>query len=94
MRITNINGIDIRLNFGHGYNRSHSGGDVRSLGLSMNTIESFIVRDVAYRVNFNSIPVVPNRYMERSIYINGHVINYRMNRLPNGEVVVSTYYPK
>ena len=60
-RSVDVDGRTVQINSGHGYNRPHSGGDVRDSGLSMDQIDNAIVRDITNNVDVNNLPQVPAR---------------------------------
>lgn len=95
-RHTEVDGVKVRIYSGHSYNRAHATGDVRDTGLSMNTIDNAIVRDVTNNVNISKLPVFPNKTgqkaQEVTIDVQGHSITYRAAKLPSGEVTINTYY--
>ncbi|OPH36792.1 DUF637 domain-containing protein, partial [Moraxella atlantae] len=92
IRRTQVDGLNIRINSGHSYNRPHVTGDVKHTGLSMDTIDNAIVNDLVHNTKLSTIPNVPN-YIDRPINIQGHSITYRVTKLPNGEITVTTYFP-
>ena len=95
-RHTEVDGVKVRIYSGHSYNRAHATGDVRDTGLSMDTIDNAIVRDVTNNVNISKLPVFPNKTgqkaQEVTIDVQGHSITYRAAKLPSGEVTINTYY--
>ena len=91
-RTVSVDGQTIQINSGHGYNRPHSGGDVRDSGLSMNQIDNAIVNDISRNVDIRALPTVPAR-RDVTINIDGYSLTYRASRLRDGTVSVSTYFP-
>lgn len=83
-----VSGTSIQINSGHGYNRVHRTGDVKSTGLSMDQVDDAIMNDVVLRQG-----IITNAPAQMSITVGGHRIGYDVMKLPNGRISVSTYYP-
>lgn len=97
LRTTEVNGIKVRVSSGHGYNRAHNSGDVRTTGLSMDEIDNAIINDLTSNVDLSKIPTPPFRNGQKGkdipILIQGHKITYRVVKLPNGEFSINTFFP-
>ena len=78
------------LQSAHGYDRVHSSGDVRDTGLSRDTIENAILDDLSDVISNNGLTP---RHRDIPININGHEITYRVIELPDGRLIVGTYFP-
>lgn len=87
-RTASIDGIDIRINSGHAYYRTHSGGDVSQIG-TMDEIETAILNDISSNSKLNGLTGTGNQH---TILVNGQTIIYELSDTPIGPVL-SNYYP-
>jgi RHS repeat-associated protein len=96
VRTTNVAGTEIQINSGHGYNRPHETGNFANLPLTMNQVESEIVRDVMTNVPLSSIPETSSSNFTQPLIrvttINDIQVGYSVVQT-NGIINVGTYYP-
>ncbi|WP_407653331.1 RHS repeat-associated core domain-containing protein [Brevibacillus ruminantium] len=91
-RTFNIEGRSVRINSGHGYNRSHRTGSVQGIG-TMNEIEGNILSDLRSLIKSNtSLP--SKNTLQRTVTVNGKHVGYDVMQLKDGTISISTYYPK
>ncbi|HYR11592.1 MAG TPA: RHS repeat-associated core domain-containing protein, partial [Longimicrobium sp.] len=94
-RSTVIGGRTFRVNSGHGFNRAHRSGDLRSTGLQMDQVDNAILDDLsAFRSAGGAIPAAGSKggYLQRTIQVDGVNVTYRAVETSR-ETIVSTYFP-
>jgi Flp pilus assembly pilin Flp len=91
-RTTQVDGVNIRVNSGHGYRPGHGSTDITSV-LDRDTVDSAVANDLARRVNAGE-PVVPagSGHTTFQTQVGGHTVEYRVVRLADGSYNVGTYY--
>ena len=87
-RTTSIDGTEIRINSGHAYNRTHSGGDVSQIG-TMNEIETAVLKDISSNSRLNGLSGTGNPH---TIQVSGQTVICELSDTPVGPVL-SNYYP-
>ncbi|MFB9431889.1 hypothetical protein, partial [Streptoalloteichus tenebrarius] len=86
-----------RFNSDHSYNRRHASGDLRDTGLTMDQIEMEIMKDLhKFRTEGGTIPRGGEKAsaLDRTTVISGHAVGYHTVQLPNGSIMISTYFPR
>lgn len=91
-RTFDIEGNSVRINSGHGYNRSHRTGSVQGIG-TMDEIEGAILTDVTSLINTGTSLLTKNT-LQRTVTVNGSNVGYDVMQLKDGTISISTYYPK
>lgn len=91
-RFIEIEGRSVQINSGHGYNRVHATGDIRSSGYTMDQVDGAIVRDILSISDISAVPRIP-RYESRVVDLGGYRVGYRVGVLSTGVISVTTYYP-
>jgi RHS repeat-associated protein len=96
VRTTVEGGTRIQIHSGHGFNRAHRTGDLRSTGLTMDRIENAIIDDLMrFRNGGGGVPRVGAGFvspLERRIRVGGVDVAYRAVETPRG-LSVGTYFP-
>ncbi|TCP52764.1 intein/RHS repeat-associated protein [Tumebacillus sp. BK434] len=87
-----IEGNSVRINSGHGYNRSHRSGSVQGIG-TMDEIEGAILSDVTTLIT-SRVALPTKNTLQRTISVNGSNVGYDLMKIKDGIVSISTYYPK
>jgi hypothetical protein len=89
-----VDGIEIRINSGHGYNRTHASGSVQGYG-TMDEIDSAIIDDLVSKVKAGyKFPSPPQDPIDIPITVNGYNMQYRVSYIPKiGKYNVVTYFP-
>ncbi|WGU94449.1 polymorphic toxin-type HINT domain-containing protein [Paenibacillus dendritiformis] len=91
-RTFSIEGNSVRINSGHGYNRSHRTGSVQGIG-TMDEIEGAILTDVTSLLKSGTSFPTKNT-LQRTVTVNGSNVGYDVMKLKDGTISISTYYPK
>ena len=96
---TIIDGGTVKISSGHGYNRPHTGPggvvkDLRTTGLSMDDIETALLKDLSNAIKNSAGPAVGKGPSVRQITLGGHTIEYRVVQFGTGQYGIGTYYLK
>jgi filamentous hemagglutinin len=82
---------EVQVNSGHGFGREHATGSFSNSTLTQSEVESAIVKDAAS--NSSALARTGAEVPIRTINVNGTQVGYKAVVLPNGRIVVGSYFP-